>query len=631
MLNLSNNRIKSLAFLREGSPKNIDDSDPNASLLEMNEEEVAAGHDEHHIKSDSNIATAAAVASAASKDKLGSKELGTSVKGTKTSSETSNKRIVNKNAPRSYNGFTKLEELRLVKNLIEDYDGLLGIVALPVLQRVFLEGNPILKTKTSAVPLTAPTTSSGERKKEESSSQYLLTDIFSFITDSDILNMLPNEYGIQVCDVIYQSIRLNTVDYNLLDPKALKSGSYQDKNLSGKSKRGYTFISKKPAGAILAQVVKKKQLKHSVEPFQESKANLRRDFKYGEEDVNRMIQMGRIYTLKELEELMGSQESLGTDGSGETSSQASADANDPSFLTGLTLAEIGDEKILEESSSDNDANGATAGGGKTNGVYDPFAFDETFITGVHITDSTYGSSEKGKGESWMDEWEDMDSSDENESDSASTAANLPILPSTIQLSIRALRHAMYNPVSYERVQEASYAQPTFAYRRKLRSVGPRFNLPRYEVGLRQTGGYYDHQNVITNTPRWEIGKKKSMLPPLYSSSTAATGTGTWGNSMGYGGGYQHRAANEFEEMSNMMNQVDERLNVIEANLSTVLGDQQLRKRLPLTKSLLNEVRRVYDRIEKEYTEEAYEKLHQEELEKSATAFELLLQQTKIKQ
>ncbi|KAI8925421.1 hypothetical protein BC831DRAFT_512530 [Entophlyctis helioformis] len=145
-------------------------------------------------------------------------------------------------------------------------------------------------------------------------------------------------------------------------------------------------------------------------------------------------------------------------------------------------------------------------------MYDPNHIDDTFLTGVHITGSRRrkpkesgdgddadavpreadeaagGDSEAGFDEDDEDsgsEYSDSDSDgsgssgsgSDSGSDSGSAAAQTATtpddvdneqmdkvypLPNSIQGSVKALRHALSNPVSYWRIMEESYARPTYA-------------------------------------------------------------------------------------------------------------------------------------------------------------------------
>ncbi|KAL5040158.1 hypothetical protein RTP6_007204 [Batrachochytrium dendrobatidis] len=136
--------------------------------------------------------------------------------------------------------------------------------------------------------------------------------------------------------------------------------------------------------------------------------------------------------------------------------------------------------------------------------YDPNHIDDTFLTGVHITGgdredesclpndynqsmplstsatldkegirlnaASPNDSDTSESYSYTSESQTKDESDSDHS-SVDSLANHKIeakvsmvypLPSTIQGSVRALRHALANPVSYWRILEESYARPTYA-------------------------------------------------------------------------------------------------------------------------------------------------------------------------
>ncbi|KAJ1558311.1 hypothetical protein HK096_002329, partial [Nowakowskiella sp. JEL0078] len=169
---------------------------------------------------------------------------------------------------------------------------------------------------------------------------------------------------------------------------------------------------------------------------------VRREYKYSDDDVKRIVQMGRILTLKELERL--------------TTDQAGAECG-TELLDDSAMREKGvgieDDEIVDDS--------------KDNGLeygleYDPDVVDETFITGVHILERPDRKILKDKIP------EQQNSYQKRPSKKVKKSRKEKDLPKTIQQSLRALRYALANPMSYWR--EESYTNTTLASRERTAGI-----------------------------------------------------------------------------------------------------------------------------------------------------------------
>ena len=182
--------------------------------------------------------------------------------------------------------------------------------------------------------------------------------------------------------------------------------------------------------------------------------------------------------------------------------------------------------------------------------------DETFITSVNIS-------------------EDSQFKDEVEE---SYPTDIP-LPLTLRDSIKALRIALKNPASYERVKDASFTKETYAFKRRLAEIRPRFDLPE---SLRR------------------VGEPRQTLPPIKSKETRRI---------------KEKAAirpqkDEFLEMKQNMKMVDEKLELLEANLATIMKSKVLEKQLAAS-LLSRDVKTRYNEIQEEFMNEALQEIQKE--------------------
>jgi hypothetical protein len=299
---------------------------------------------------------------------------------------------------------------------------------------------------------------------------------------------------------------------------------------------------------------------HHVQEVKSSadKHNARRNVHYTDQDIDKMIKMGRVFTLKELGRILNP-ENKGSDD--DDSDNVESDKEDP-------------PEVEEQSSTSTSASFKNRAGSAL--LPEPSNEPKTFITDVKIiTDESAFNC-------------DSDSNDSLDIEDREDEGMNPTLPTTLQESIRALRHALNNPNSYERVHETSYSQHTFAYKRRLRLVMPRYALP--PTMAKKAGK--------SEIPAPRLAKK---LPPL--------------NKLGQG----FRKMDAFAEMQMDMKEVEGKLHMVEANLDAVLSrpvtlKHRGRKTFVVKdenfkgKKLLQDVRETYERIQTQYTAEALDKM-----------------------
>jgi hypothetical protein len=270
-----------------------------------------------------------------------------------------------------------------------------------------------------------------------------------------------------------------------------------------------------------------------------------------------MIKMGRVFTLKELGRILnpenkGSDDEGLDEGGSDTEDHPEPTRKQTSTSTSASFKNRAGSALLPEPPQTNAA--------------------KTFITDVEIKSEPVFHC-------------DSDSDDSLDIEDREDEGMNPILPNTLQESIRALRHALNNPNSYERVHETSYSQHTFAHKRRLRLVRPRYALP-------------PTMKKKIATPIIPPLKK---LPPLSKS------------------GEGFRKMDAFAEMHLDMKTVEGKLQVVETNLNAVLARPVTlatrgRKSVVVRdvgykgKALLKDVQETYERIQTQYTAEALEKM-----------------------
>ncbi|KAJ3387102.1 X-ray radiation resistance-associated protein 1 [Lobulomyces angularis] len=521
-----------------------------------------------------------------------------------------------------YQGFPRLEELRLANNLIATLEDLMGLVALPSLQRVYLEGNTVMD----------PRKRIGLQK------------------DYNIVHDLSLSYGIEVCDGIYQKEKLGSIDENyyklvqtninfnkILDPVSENKSLKQIKIIKKKDlKKNFIghMLTKNKAGTILHSLFKKgvKLFPHNVQNFetlkdQKSKnlinggRNTRRKYKYTDDDIAKMIQIGRIFTLKELNSLT-EEEDCNIQKNPTAEQQKDSDLLNNDNICDTTEVSQSEMHIDNQNNEIEcevqaiDENEAQNFSKEYDVMYDSKQVDETFITGVHITGGNEGAKPL---EEPNNDFSDDSEDDLEEEEETYDTSDLPV---TIQASLKALRHALNNPVSYERVKEASYVQPTFAYKRKLRDVQSRYSLPE---SLRKPDNF-SHKIPLPPQTLPPIPPKlhnvRDVIPSNYFRPNSKFNKNPNFNNISNNcssGTYKNRTLDEFEDMKNLLSNVDEKLDIIETKLDNILGNEKLKKYLPQGAILLNEVKISYEKIQKNYMREALEVMQLEASNKAGEA------------
>ena len=158
-------------------------------------------------------------------------------------------------------GFPRLQELRLANNKISDLEGILGILYLSSLNSVFIEGNPIMDN----------------RRRIQTQKEF------------DLIGELES-YGIQVSDAIYAIKKVTSLDdhiYKISNHKMKLSSKRPPIDFTGH------MLVKGNASSILKHLFENGTDIVGVATIKEQKNSFkRREFKYTEEDIARMIKIG---------------------------------------------------------------------------------------------------------------------------------------------------------------------------------------------------------------------------------------------------------------------------------------------------------------------------------------------------
>ncbi|KAJ3118137.1 X-ray radiation resistance-associated protein 1 [Phlyctochytrium bullatum] len=517
-----------------------------------------------------------------------------------------------------FDGFYRLEDLDVSRNQVDTPGGLMGIVWLPALRRVKIDGNPIVKKRGGVI---------GIKGREEAPG---VEDVLGYL-EFDPVEILPKVYGIEVADLeFHEKVPILQDTYYAL--AQTENGPALRRVQKPKPKFIGTILKKAPGGlqplhplalsdpnAAAGSGSQPQLLPHQVEDtLQTLGASRRRTLRAArggggggrrsdwltDEDVRATIRAGRILTLKELtearleaereeeqerlkrERLQAIEEALqrqraleaeavarklerqaeearkkeeeeaaaaaaaaaGTEGGTTQNSdgrQASVNGNQvPTFAVNNPQRSPTQDQKAEESAQN-------AAGSKGSLHYDPKAVDKTFLTGVHITGgggddnetvddedlSFLDDSSIAASDDPSDDRSDQDDTTDNQSgqhededlsfdsDSSSSDATLRdrginrfhVYPRTIQASIRALRHALWNPVSYWRVLEESYAKPTFASSNRFRkdppAVGPAA-APNAPGTAETAGSYHPSQGPQHSTGEGHTGSTSNATTPF---------------------------------------------------------------------------------------------------------------------
>ncbi|KAJ1551303.1 hypothetical protein HK405_014778, partial [Cladochytrium tenue] len=300
--------------------------------------------------------------------------------------------------------------------MVRDAAGLLGIVGLPALRRVWIEGNPVL----AAV-----------RSGGGSSQAYMRVVAGDGIVEVDALDVLPRVYGIEVCDLSFKPDPRSFYRRHVASTQGPAAGSTAaapsapvDLAPARPRPRFIGDVLRRAPGGMMGLLTggggsSSGRLAHEVaaeqdlERHHQARRNRRRDFRLTDEEVRETVRAGRILTLAELRAMRrrrAAAEAAQEDGRGgemeaEVSNEAAqeyreqlhaklerleraAEARDATdgATGGSSVADQDDMRLVK-----GDGVGAGAaedvadGGGEAQGLqFDRGAVDSTFLTAVHI-------------------------------------------------------------------------------------------------------------------------------------------------------------------------------------------------------------------------------------------------------
>ncbi|KAI8892224.1 hypothetical protein BC833DRAFT_612361 [Globomyces pollinis-pini] len=318
---------------------------------------------------------------------------------------------MNKSTIPKFAGFYKLTELNVAQNGIVDLDHLLSIICLTKLQRVYVEGNPVM---INFIPKHI-------QMKKSRNSQLASRKQF------DLFSYLEGHHQIKISDACYQL------------PVSSISNEYISVKLSDKLKKP---IIRKGPRVFLHKGIPSFQRTltnpHVVEEVKLTKSHQiktrmqRRRYQFTEEDLKFIVQNGKIPSI---ESLMKYADELEMDLESKDNSlepvkeEIVDDMNDNSFYS------------MAQSFRNESLN------------YDSGKADDTFLTSVHITGRIL--TEPGQENSEYDYVDDPIEPEKttNFTYDESEPEVLAELPSTILESVRALRIALRNPGLYWRQTE----------------------------------------------------------------------------------------------------------------------------------------------------------------------------------
>ncbi|KAI8821650.1 uncharacterized protein EV422DRAFT_425947 [Fimicolochytrium jonesii] len=521
-----------------------------------------------------------------------------------------------------YDGFYSLVEVNLSFNNIGSPEQLTGVIWLPALKRVFLEGNPVMQRVNQKV-----TIRDGD------------SDTVLGYLHFNPLFELPQKYSIQIADAVYNiptttipclsptstlmrpidSPREITPDHDTaplvprhLHPAPLTRPAQYHTTIA--SSRFLSHLHRKNAPPSISgrNIV----ASHTVSDAGETKWTLeagvkrkaRRAYDFSDEDFREIVRQGFIPDVEELVKIgeeremrMALMEAMGQGG---LDGGRDSDGKMGMELGGLERGEDRKSRGSSPGSEGARLEDAEPLDGEEPLQYDPTAKDDTFLTRVHIT----GGGGLGSSDDHMSSLSSSQASglstpprtpspfstiDVNILDD-DTDADLPPLPKTLTGALRALRHALSNPVSGWAPVPKPYALQTLASTQKA----------------------YQHQVVAGGRGKAAFGGKApfrftkgggaggkggntAVLPSLPPRGTPKGGRVTTKNA---------GPSDEFTPMRELMRGVDEKIEIVEESIAALMKPAPALRfairnasLIPPSQKLLHQVQTEYDRIERMYT------------------------------
>ncbi|KAJ3256406.1 hypothetical protein HK103_005535 [Boothiomyces macroporosus] len=333
--------------------------------------------------------------------------------------------------------FLSLTDLYLTHNLIDDFDCLVGFICLRKIERIFLEGNPIMK---SFVP-------NHLLSKKRAASAKLRNSIINVGEDFDLYAYLENVFKIKIADACYQP-PLSHITGELISISPSRTNTLPQA-ISKKGPREFLHKRINKFNSNISNPHRVQDVKlTSKTKIKERTA--RRHYQFTDNDLEVIVQSGKIPTIKSLMEYANKQEQVKLaepkeeiqhaisiiESNTESSEKNTSSLNESSEIDNPSPDDIDRNSTTHNESGEHQASNSD----ELN--YDPDKRDDTFITGVHITGTMNRnvafsvapiSQDVQKEESVQFEYE-------SESDNETIA-----LPTSIIATVKALRTSLRNP------------------------------------------------------------------------------------------------------------------------------------------------------------------------------------------
>ncbi|KAJ3021463.1 X-ray radiation resistance-associated protein 1 [Thoreauomyces humboldtii] len=464
-----------------------------------------------------------------------------------------------------FDGFYTLQDLYLTYNVISTPEDLLGIVFLPVLERVFLEGNPIMQRGAQKMAV-----------RDEGASGEVLGYV-----DFDPQTQLPGQYNITVSDAIYNTPHTAAKPTSASNPA---HGQNQSRTAHPPSHIAPVVVAPHPrtnplanyhtttaASKFLSHVHRKNAppaisaahivASHTVRATDPrcvrhatDVRKTRRAYTFTDQDLREIVRRGYIPDVRELVQFAEERERVGDYGDDD------GEDNDLDY----SHRPVEQQSSIEEAQSRSTTPDAHSSHSPLQ--YDPNVHDSTFLTSVHITggnDSLHSiQPEESVTMSYI-------STPPRTESPVSEEDSTPI-PKSLPAALRALRHALASPLSSWTTVPKPYTHATFASTRKA--------FGRSEDKVRRKWDPKKKPKAWSNTP--------ACLPRLQTERARAKQNGV------------NTYKDEFAQMRRAMEGVDERIQIVETNLANLLDPMRAPSGDP---ALIGPSRKLLDRVQSEYT------------------------------
>ncbi|KAJ3271183.1 hypothetical protein HDV01_006972 [Terramyces sp. JEL0728] len=369
--------------------------------------------------------------------------------------------------------FLSLTDLYLTHNLINDFDCLVGFICLSKLKRIYLEGNPVMK---SFIPKHLLS-----KRRASSAKLYEEFDLYSY---------LERVFKIKISDACFQPpLSHNASEFITVAPS---HGTNPALINSKKGPREFLHkrINKFRSNMYNPHTVKDVKMA-SRSQIQERTA--RRHYQFKDEDLENIVKTGKLPTVKSLMEFANKKQQEST--------------AEPKEEIKHAIAILESNTESSESHSLQDEKHEFAKPEEFN--YDPNKKDETFLTGVHIT----GSMTKNVNFDIPPEPQQPESDHfeyESESDNEGFA-----LPSSIIASVKALRSSLRNPGN---ILRQSNVKKKSTLKRELPGAGSITKLHQQKCQGKLVYDEFEEMNDLIGIVNMKMGEiEENLLSALENS------------------------------------------------------------------------------------------------------------------